>query len=172
MAASSAERDYVHLTMEGIRALRPGAAFRILQLASWERGLERAMEALEPFEEIARWGADLIVVRIGENIPAEGATAEALAPAFLQMIDFFNPCNRSQVVISDMFWPHSAKDGAVRTVAQLRGYPLVSLGDLGMRDDMKALGLFAHAGVAAHPGDLGMQAIAGALLAAIRPLLA
>ena len=47
-----------------------------------------------------------------------------------------------------------------RALAQLRGEPLVELGDLGEQDAMKAIGLFAHSGVAAHPGDAGMQEIA------------
>ena len=59
----------------------------------------------------------------------------------------------------------------LRDVARRRGYPLVTINALGMRDDMKAIGLFAHGGVAAHPGDAGMRAIADALLAAILPLL-
>jgi hypothetical protein len=41
----------------------------------------------------------------------------------------------------------------------------------GPKESMKAIGLFEHEGVAAHPGDLGMRQIAGRIWEALRPSL-
>ena len=47
----------------------------------------------------------------------------------------------------------------IRTIGEELGYPMVELGDLGELDEMKAIGLFAHKGVANYPGGEGMKAI-------------
>ena len=67
-----------------------------------------------------------------------------------------------------MFWPSAAKDDAVRRAAASCGAACVELGDLGGMDDMMALGAYEHRGVAMHPSDAGMRAIAERLLAAVK----
>ena len=48
----------------------------------------------------------------------------------------------------------------MKKYADEHGCEFVNLSDLGEKDEMKALGLFEHAGVSHHPGDLGMKNIA------------
>jgi len=52
----------------------------------------------------------------------------------------------------------------IKRVAQKLNAPCIYLGDLGEMDEMKAVGLFEHSGVAAHPGDKGMSEIAKLIL--------
>jgi len=73
------------------------------------------------------------------------------------------------VVVTTSFWQSDAVDAAIRQVAAGRGLPVVELGHLGQRDEMKAIGLFEHGGVSAHPGDAGMAAIAAAILEQVNP---
>ena len=44
------------------------------------------------------------------------------------------------------------------------GYRFVSIGDLGDKQENKAIGKFSHEGIAIHPGDLGMARIACRIL--------
>ena len=62
-------------------------------------------------------------------------------------------------LLCSSFWKHTA-DSSIRFVADQLQLPLIYLGDLGEREEMKAIGLFEHSGVANHPGDLGMKNIA------------
>ena len=57
----------------------------------------------------------------------------------------------------------------IRKNAQKNNCALVELGDLGEKDEMKATGLFWHKGVAEHPGDKGMKAIAERIFKKIKP---
>ena len=66
---------------------------------------------------------------------------------------------KAKIILTTGFWKHPGDDTIMR-VAEEREYPCVYLGELGEKDEMKAIGLFEHTGVANHPGDLGMQAIA------------
>ncbi len=171
MAASSEENDYVHRTMSLIRSVRPDADMRIAQLAAWEReywlGAERLAEACAARD----WKADIVVIRLAENTPEAALDEHPYAPALLDMFNFFTRGGEAKLVVTDQFWPNPRKDSALAEVAKRTDAVFVHIGDLGARDDMKAVGLFEHRGVAAHPGDLGMKTIAERLFAAIRPML-
>ncbi|MBQ2748942.1 MAG: hypothetical protein IJF34_04070, partial [Clostridia bacterium] len=80
------------------------------------------------------------------------------------------PTGKAKFVLSTGFWRHPG-DKAITDFAKIHGLPLVPLGDLGEDPAMKAIGLFDHTGVANHPGDRGMEAIAQRLWHEMDPLL-
>ena len=167
MAASSESNDYVHICMSRVRERYPDASWRIGQLADWERAFWTDGEVLGDFAYLRDWRPDYIFcVILGANTPTETLKEHDFAEHYRRMIRFFNPENRARVVVTDMFWENAAKDEAVRAAAETEGATLVKLRDPGQMDEMMALDKFEHRGVAGHPGDKGMQAIAGRLLAA------
>ena len=171
MAASSEENDYVHQTMSLIRALRPDADMRIAQIATWECEYWAAEKTLSPVAAARDWRPDIVVIRLGENTPESALAEHPYAPALIDMMNFFTRNGEAHLVVTDLFWPNPKKDAEIKKAARSLNAPLVHIGDLGTRDDMKAIGLFEHSGVAAHPGDLGMLTIAERLFEAIKPLL-
>ncbi len=171
MAASAREKDYVHQTMRMAREIRPEAGYMIVQAADWERGFWQNEEKLERVRAAREYDADIIVIRLGENVRTEDMGRYELLPAFERMIDFFNPSGRAKVIVTDMFWPVPEKDRIAAQAARDKGAAMVRISDLGTKDEMKAIGLFEHSGVAAHPGDLGMLKIAEAIFAAMKPML-
>ena len=70
-----------------------------------------------------------------------------------------------------LIYPFMMTDEAIKEFAQENNIPFVDLGDLGELDEMKAVGLFEHSGVAAHPGDLGMEKIAERIYDKIDPTI-
>lgn len=159
MAASAPEKDYVHLLSDKISEKYEDAAFCICQVASWERAYKNGTEVLKEFEEARNFGADIIVMRMIENCPGSEFDAEAFHKEYKNLIDYLNLSGKAEIICTSGFWKHPG-DGDIEAVAKENGYGFVYLGDLGELDEYKAIGLFEHSGVANHPGDKGMEAIA------------
>lgn len=159
MAASAPELDYVHVLTSRLFA-GEDLFVMVRQFAEWERDYknEGVPACYVPERD---FGADEIVYRLGENVkPLENDEEEAVfADALDAFIRQINP-KGGKVYFTTCFWKNARVDGAIRMVAERMAMPVVDLNPLGEQDKYMAIGLFEHQGVAHHPGDLGMAAIA------------
>lgn len=158
MAASDISKDYVHLLISEISKKDPDAAFCICQVAEWERSYKNGSEKHQMYSPAKDFDADIIVARFIENCPSDGFDCEVFKREYSDFLKFLGS-DKTKIVFTGSFWNHPG-NGTVKEVAEEKGFPCVELSDLGERDDMKALGLFEHEGVANHPGDKGMATIA------------
>ena len=166
MAASAKERDYVHLLMGKIAAAYPDAAFCIAQVAQWEQQYANGFAVLPQYAAARDFGADVIIMRCIENCHNRTLDPMVLKREYSKLVDFLKSNPAAKVILTTGFWKHYG-DGVIRAIGEERGYPVVELGDLGELDEMKAIGLFEHKGVANHPGDKGMAEIARLILEAM-----
>ena len=164
MAASAPEKDYVHLLMKKTEEISPDGVFCICQVADWEREYFLGEKKHAPYENARLFGADIIVLRFIENCPSDGFDGELFKANLSRLVSFLDPSGKAGVIVTTGFWRHPG-DAALTEFAAENNYPCVPLGDLGDRDEMRATGLFAHEGVAAHPGDSGMENIADRIFA-------
>lgn len=162
MAASTAEKDYVHQTVAILEERGLAVDYAFANFSRWEVNYWDD-SVLEECDAFLRFEPDIVVIRIGENIWSRAVRDK------LQEIDLHPHCELmvksfakkgAKILLTDLFWPHEPIDSVICRVAEEGNYPLVHLGDLGVLDENKAIGLFEHTGVAAHPGDLGMYRIA------------
>ncbi|WZO99944.1 SGNH/GDSL hydrolase family protein [Isosphaeraceae bacterium EP7] len=172
MAASEETKDYVHLLTATIATKAKGQP-RILakNIADFERGFQSYRPA-ESLKSELEFKADLVVLAIGENVPA--LTSDALkteyGDAFRSLISAIQGQGKPTIVVRSCFWADPAKDEIMRSICKEMGGLHVDLGKLGA-DPQNMAGAerkIDHAGVANHPGDRGMQAIAEAIWAVIR----
>jgi lysophospholipase L1-like esterase len=72
--------------------------------------------------------------------------------------------------VRSSFWQNTTKDEILKQACQEAGGVFVDISGLSKDESHFARSerSYAHSGVAAHPGDKGMQAIADALLAALK----
>ena len=159
MAASSAENDYVHRLMTAISEQDPNCAFCICQVSQWECQYQAGSEILNLYESARRFQPDIIVMRFVENCPRDNYDPNVFKKEATALLKYLNPTNNARIILTTGFWHHPADEAIVELSEELN-LPLVKLGDLGENKAMKAIGLFEHAGVGNHPGDLGMKNIA------------
>lgn len=171
MAASSKEKDYVHLLENKISAIDSDAAFCVCQGAHFEVNYntpENIDYAL--WDEAKRFGADIIVFRLIENCQKALWNADNFKNELEKFLSFLGADKGAKIVMTTGFWKHPG-DEFLREFASEKGMPIVELGDLGEMDEMKAIGLFEHHGVANHPGDKGMAEIADRIFDKLKNLI-
>ena len=164
MAASKIENDYVHIIEEKVKEKHPDAAFCICQVAEWERKFDEGEKTLPLYDSAREFAADIVIFRFIENCPQKPELAEKFYEDYGKLLEFLTAENKNaKIIITNGFWKH-IYDKQIEKFAIENNYPFVDLGDLGELDEMKAIGLFEHSGVANHPGDLGMKNIAERIL--------
>ena len=169
MAASCEANDYVHRVVSEIEKTGVKVGFAIASTAFWELGYDDPANLSEDIFGCARdFGADIVIVRLAENIKDKKMSKVELRPYFEDMVRFFISDKTKQVIVTDSFWRRDIVDIMIKDICDKEGYTFCKLSDL--YDDKKtmALGQFAHEGVSLHPSDYGMEKIAERILEVIK----
>lgn len=172
MAASAAEKDYVHLLTSHIaKASGMQPEIKVRNIASFERDYG-AFDIATGFKEELDFRADLVIVAIGENVtaPATDDAKAAFAEAFARLLVALQQHGDPAIFVRSSFWPNPTKDDIMRRASDDAGATFIDISPLGhdKSNQASAEQKIEHAGVAAHPGDKGMQAIADAIFAAVK----
>ena len=171
MAASAEARDYVHLVTQGL-TVKAGAApeTMVKNIADFERA-HAGYDIAGKLREAIDFQADLIIVAIGENMPALKTPEEqaAFQESVTKLLTTLKAGRHSVVLVRSCFWKNAAKDQALQKASAAAGGRFVDISALAGDEGNYARSErpFKHAGVANHPGDKGMAAIAAALLEAL-----
>ncbi len=171
MAASTRDNDYVHIVLKAISQTAGKEPQSIVaNIATFERQFE-SYDVDSGLKKELAFKPDLVVVAIGENVPAlasEQAQA-AFRASTTKLLKKLQQNSKPVIVVRSCFWPNQAKDDMLKQACGDVGGIFVDVGALGEDETNFARSErpFAHAGVAAHPGDKGMRAIAEAILNAL-----
>ena len=172
MAASVKEKDYVHLlTADIAKSTGSSPEIRVRNIADFERGYD-TFDIEKEFRDDLEFKADIIILAIGENV-AELAGDDAKAnygKAFSRLLPIPNQQGQSTIFVRGCFWKNETKDAIMRKAAADAGATFVDIKELGGDESNAARSerTIEHAGVAGHPGDKGMRAIADAIFLAIQ----
>ena len=172
MAATAEDKDFMHRTVAMLEEQYGKIDFCLAQMAEWEMAYPNGRGLFEEKYAPARdFGADLIIIRIGENFP-KGLEYDADVKAyFADMIKFLRSDGDAKVVVTDSFWKNAGRDAMIREIAEENGYTFCTIGDLEDDPNTMALNEYEHRGVRVHPSDLGMEGIAQRIVAAVKTIL-
>jgi len=173
LAASNRENDYVHILLEKISFENDlKIEYIVLNIAEFEREFEYF--DYDRLEIIRKFEPEIIIFQIGENVIAKklNEKREIFIENYMELINY---CNGKYTIICLPFWPDKDKINAITEIALKSESFLVDLSHLGSgieplnfaRSERK----FDHAGVAAHPGDYGMNNIAKILYITIKKII-
>ncbi len=171
MAASAAEKDYVHLLIANVREAT-GAEPQVLvrNLADFERQYA-TYDLAAGLRDVLDFQADIIIVALGENVaPLSTPEAQdAYRSAFVRLLQTLRQRGQPAIFVRSTFWAEPVRNGLMAHACRETGDSFIELKDLDKdeRNFASAERAFQHAGVAAHPGDRGMQAIADGIWHAV-----
>ena len=163
MAASAKDRDFVHRLAGMLEESGVRVELRERNVADFER--DPSLPLSDTFADDLAFRPDTVVLRICENTPAE--RFEDFAAAYEDLIRLFRRDPGCRVFAVGPFWKNDRAEELLSEAADRTGARWVSLASL-HSGEYQALGQFSNAGVAAHPSDKGMEAIARIILAAFR----
>ena len=172
MAATAEEKDFVHLLAADVaKATGVPPELRVRNIADFERGSDTYDAAKELKAEL-EFSADLIVLAIAENVPefANDAARDAFAAAVAKLLATLQASGKPAVFVRSSFWPHAVKDAILKQAAADAHATFIDISALGADESNAARSerKIEHAGVAGHPGDKGMRAIADAIFKAMQ----
>ncbi|MCF6224305.1 MAG: SGNH/GDSL hydrolase family protein [Flavobacteriaceae bacterium] len=171
MAASSIEKDYVHLLFDKIenKLEHSKLCLRISQFASFERNL--ASFKPESLDSLINYQPDLIIFQLGENVLLQNKKDQLLfEEKYIELINSFKKNRNPQIICTTPFFPSLLKNEIIEKVVLSTNSYLVDLSHLPLlnsenyaKDEKNYNGdksVWKVDGIGIHPGDIGMENIA------------
>jgi alpha-galactosidase len=121
MAASKPENDYCHVLESLMRQDNKNTTVTPCAIPNWERDFSLNLDELVgPYIK----GKDIVVIRLGENVPAE--KEPLFDEALSELIEYCKQYT-DRIVLTGQYWPSDRKEKAVKKNAEKYGLPYVRL---------------------------------------------
>lgn len=183
MAATTSDKDYVHVLNKLLEDKYSNEiSFKTINIGGWETDFKAFNK--ESLDKDLAGDEDLVVIRLGENVPsteAAYASYEEELEALVLYLKSKSP--KANYIMTGNFWTNKKKDTIQQKVAEKCNCTWVPLDHLDTPEykstmDAKVFGddgewhLISSGGeiapgVAAHPSDKGMAAIADVIFKSI-----
>lgn len=166
MAASSREKDYVHLVTSYLQSKNDKVFTVPINFSVWETTATDRFQTLQHLNKYLSNQLDLVTIQLSEN----ASDLTTFEQDYKELIAYVKTsCTNAHIIVIDDFWDNGAKHTYKLNAANETNVDFISfadiVGDPTYRSSLGAqvsgddgnLHVIEHPGVAAHPGDVGMQ---------------
>lgn len=157
MAATAQEKDFVHLLTRRFQERLPQAQLLFENIAVWENTYWEY--DLAHLDFVRAFEPELLILRLGENVAGHTIGEHQFATHFSRLLDYLHSEN-TRILVVGSFWDGNPAIDIMRWVCKAHQVKFISLAALGNDMSNRAIGKHENGGVANHPNDKGMGAIA------------
>lgn len=183
MAASDEEHDYYHLVLKYLEEnnnLVNGVPYNFCE---WETTTSDRNETLKYLDHYLDSGLDLVTIQLGENaqLGESEKNLKAYQEDYVSLINYVKEkAPNARILVIDDFWSDGYRNARKKNAAEETGVEFVSLEGItnnkeyycGLNtivyDKDGGEHIVEHDGVANHPGDKGMAAIASRIIEVLK----
>ncbi len=159
MAASSESNDFVHLLERELKISVQNLQVKALSIADFERNYKGYQVNNDGLKSIRDFAPDIILFRIGDNIPDAGIDIPEFHKSFQTMISFLSNGRKPKIIVTNSFWTNPYRDWALQSFAEKNNHRFIDLNGLDVIYENTALSVFKDPFIGRHPSDKGMKAI-------------
>ena len=176
MAASSEDKDYIHLIKSYLEESTE-TCLNAANFADWETHGQDRSEFLSLLDGYLDIRIDLITIQLGEN----AGDIATFKEDFKELLNYISlRCPKAQIIVFGDFWSYENRDELKKDACNESGVTYVSLDDIKNNPEYQASlntivydkdgneHIIEHEGVAAHPGDKGIEYIADKVIDALK----
>lgn len=157
MAASAADKDYVHRVQLAIAA-RTGTIPEIA-IVRWDVGWDEE----QALDLVSNFAPDVIVMQVGDNASGLSYTAYVdTLTAFLRKVE-----SDRMVVLTGVWYSSERERWSGEAAGRVSGVRFVPIQDLNSSNTIARVDCWSSDPVCSHPGDVGMAGIAERIIAEI-----
>lgn len=162
MAATSRDKDFVHLLEKKFKEVYNATGFHVGTIVPFERAYWKYdLSQLDSFKKL---DPDLIILRIGENVNNESISKHNFGKYYEDLVNYFIDNNaKVKILCVSSFWKKEGVDSLIEKASYKRNCYFLKINELSDDPGNMALGKFENEGVARHPSDKGMMAIANSI---------
>lgn len=157
MAASSTEKDYIHIFLEKISLQQNKIIPELLIENGYGFETQLSSFLINSFKNINEFHPDIIILQVGDNVK----NINDFRDAYKALMGFLSK-NESKIICISTWWEDKVKDDIIKDICYDNSAIYINISDLSKNTSNVALSerKFINNGVANHPGDKGMKNIA------------